>query len=278
MDDQQAREQLLAELQRHGLPRNYIQRLLDELDDHLADLQDERNSDMNTARKPDLNQTDSKASESSSPDIVNLQDRLGDPTQLAAFAAKQYHNRSFFGRHPILTFLVMPLPLILLGMWVVVLAIFLLGHALDAFFPAAWQGTDAYDSPFAEYIGGALFFWLLLILPTLGTGLFLCRISRRNHLKWKWAILMCVVVSLFCGNMYICWHMSPLQERMQHCRMAFGFWIPWLTPYPRGFLYEHLLPQFALAMALGLLLIKRAQRLQKIDENRAEATVLRRAA
>jgi hypothetical protein len=40
----------------------------------------------------------------------------------------------------------------------------------------------------------------------------------------------------------------------------------------------YFVPRFALAMAVGLLLIKRAQRLQKIDESRAETTILRRAA
>ena len=42
-----------------------------------------------------------------------VEQRLGEPARLAVFAAEQFHARSFWGRHPVLTFLVLPLP-----MWV----------------------------------------------------------------------------------------------------------------------------------------------------------------
>ena len=44
MANQQLREQLAAELKRQKLPASYVERLLAEWDDHLADLQDERNA------------------------------------------------------------------------------------------------------------------------------------------------------------------------------------------------------------------------------------------
>ena len=51
----------------------------------------------------------------------DLQQRLGEPAQLALFAGEQYHARSFWGRHPWMTYLLGPLPL-LVAMWVLYLA------------------------------------------------------------------------------------------------------------------------------------------------------------
>lgn len=274
MENQQARDELFAELKRHGLPPAYIQRLLEELDDHLADMEEERSRKMNGARKPESTNT-----EVQKPDVISLHQQLGDPSQLAALAAKQYHNRSFLGRHPVLTFLVLPLPLIIAGMWIVALSAFLISNLtsplIGVFVPS---GYEVYDHPFVEYITGTFLFWLIIILPTIGTALFLCRIARRNRLASMWQWAMCAIVAAFCGNLYITWQMSPLNERMQHCRMAFGLCIPFLAPYPKAFWYEHFLPQFTGAMLFGLLLIKRAQRLQAIRETQQERPLLRQAA
>jgi hypothetical protein len=275
MDDQQAREQLLAELQRHGLPRNYIQRLLDELDDHLADLQDERNSDMNTARKPDLNQTDSKASESSSPDIVNLQDRLGDPTQLAAFASKQYHNRSFLGRHPIFTFVAAPIPVMILSWTVPLVVLTAIEMTWNHFWPAGDYNPREYLR--SQTIGIVLWTWSYMVFLPLINVLFMCRVARRNSLEWRWARIAMVLLALLCADFWVTGifptndHYIP--DSLGNGGMMLGFSFP--ASLYALFLYTL---RFALAMGIGLLLIKRAQQLQKIDENRAEATVLRRAA
>ena len=72
---------------------------------------------MNTARTPDSN-----ANESQQNEIIDLQQRLGDPAQLAALAGQHYRKRSFLGRHPIFTFLLLPVPLIVAGIVGFVLA------------------------------------------------------------------------------------------------------------------------------------------------------------
>ena len=95
----------LGELEQRGLPPAYIERLLGELDDHYNDLLEERSSSMGAARKLDFEADD-------------LQKRLGEPTQLAIFAAEQYRARSFWGRHPTVTFLLGPLPLLLIS-WII---------------------------------------------------------------------------------------------------------------------------------------------------------------
>src|SRR5262245_46923954 len=97
-----SQDELRSELRRQGLPHSYVERLLAELDDHYEDLVEERSTSMGAARKL---QSESISQE-------NLQERLGEPAQLALFAAEQYHARSFWGRHPVLTYLLAPLPLL----------------------------------------------------------------------------------------------------------------------------------------------------------------------
>src|SRR6476660_6646776 len=101
-----SRDELRSELRRQKLPQAYIVRLLAELDDHYDDLLEERSTSMGAARKL---QPETVSQE-------NLHTRLGEPAPLALFAAEKYHARSFWGRHPVVTFLVGPLPL-LVAVW-----------------------------------------------------------------------------------------------------------------------------------------------------------------
>src|SRR6476620_2179631 len=102
MANHPSRDELRSELERQKLPRAYIERLLSELDDHYEDLLDERSTSMGAARKlqPERSTQD------------DLQTRLGKPAHLALFAGEQYHARSFWGRHPWVTYLLGPLPLL----------------------------------------------------------------------------------------------------------------------------------------------------------------------
>ena len=145
------------------MPARYIERLLAEWDDHLADLEDERSIDMPKARTPKSNSEKSQRAE-----IYDFQQRIGDPAQLAAFAAKQYRNRSFLGRHPMLTFLVLPLPLIVLGITAVMLSMYPIGTALDYYWP-----VSNYHHPWLLGPVIAVIFWTLIVMPPLGSMLLL---------------------------------------------------------------------------------------------------------
>src|SRR4051812_18136139 len=131
-----SRDELRSELRRQKLPQAYIDRLLAELDDHYEDLLEERNTSMGAARKLQLEQDE-------------LQQRLGEPAQLALFAADQYHARSFWGRHPLVTYLLGPLPL-LIGMWVLYLSALLiptycigtLGERIGWWRQSEWEVTS----------------------------------------------------------------------------------------------------------------------------------------
>ena len=98
MDKRRPLEKIREELVRQGLPCQYIERLVSELDDHFSDILEERKTSMNTAGKLTIAPT-------------HVEQQLGNPEQLAAFAADQYHARTFWGRHPWITFVIAPLPL-----------------------------------------------------------------------------------------------------------------------------------------------------------------------
>ncbi|HTQ39893.1 MAG TPA: hypothetical protein VMJ32_12765 [Pirellulales bacterium] len=260
------KEELLTELRKQGLPQAYIQRLLDEWDDHLADLQDERSMDMDTSEnEPAADHTN----------LLKLHDRLGDPAQLAAFAAKEYHNRSFLGRHPIFTFIIAPIPLVLLSWIGITTGAVAFGMLLSHFFGS--DMGDPWSAPFAFTIVNACWGWLLSTLIPIVDVLILCRVARRNALPWKWAKTAIVLIAMLCA----CFWMKFIQPTNSHYvpdSVGNGGSIVGLGIITSGAEAMLWLVKFAIALSLGLLLIKRAQRLQKIDERRADVVVFRQAA
>lgn len=86
------REQLRQELHRQQLPSEYVDRLVEELADHAADLSLD---DQSTDSEPNANA------------------RLGTPEQLAAVAKIEYQRRTFAGRHPFLMFVAGPVPVVI---------------------------------------------------------------------------------------------------------------------------------------------------------------------
>jgi hypothetical protein len=249
MASQSSRDELRSELRRQGLPRAYITRLLAELDDHYEDLLEERSTSMGAARKLQLEQDD-------------LHERLGEPAQLALFAAEQYHARSFWGRHPLVTFLVAPLPLLMatwvtycLAVWMITYCVYCIGS-----WTTNWN-VESYDHPFLQAILLACFSWGVVVLSPVATGLMLCRAYRRNALPVCWPVLGCALLAVVAAMFQLSWRLSsgPLEtERgllMIGLNVAASFQWFALT----------FLPKFALAMGIGLLLVKRAQRQLEIQ-------------
>ncbi len=90
MNAQQWLDQFRGELDRHNLPPLYSERLLSELSDHITDfLEDPMSTDVRN--------------------LGHANQLLGVPGEVAAAAAKEFRGGSFFRRHPILSFVVMPI-------------------------------------------------------------------------------------------------------------------------------------------------------------------------
>lgn len=238
--------QLRNELTRRGLPPAYIERLVSELDDHYVDLLTERSSLMGAARK--LQFKDSPA--------IDPQQQLGEPTHLALFAAEQYHARSFWGRHPVVTFLLAPLPLLALCWYAVALGIVGAGKSV-AYICEHWFGllasnTNPGDHLIAQASMIVAVSWFLIVVPPLFVAWLLCRAAARNALNRRWPIASCSLLAFVAGCLAISYQLA-VQPHEGRFMIGFSFaespaWV--LTSF---------LPKFAVALGIGLLLVKRAQ-------------------
>lgn len=244
-----SRDKLERELRGQRLPSAYIARLLAELDDHYEDLLEERSTSMGAARKL---QTEHNAQD-------DLQARLGEPVQLALFAGEQYHARSFWGRHPWVTFLVAPLPMWAaswVACWLALAAIVL---SVVHLAPESWRASitpRAY--PWTQAIILALICWYVMVIPPLASAWSLCRIAQRNSLDWRWPALGCTLLAIVAALFNVSYRLST---EPNNGMFMVGFYVAssfhWLALV--------FLPKFAVAMGIGLLLVTRAQQQFEID-------------
>jgi hypothetical protein len=249
-------QELRRELRRQRLPDSYIARLLSELDDHYEDLLEERNTSMGAARKL---QTEIGSHN-------DLEERIGNPTQLAVFAGEQYHARSFWGRHPLVTYLLAPLPLLVtcwiffgVAFWAVTSAI---AYTLSAIGEHFFGWTDQTFANPGEYIWLqatmiAFMCWYVIVLPPLTAGWLLCRTYRRNALDWRWPILACALLAAVSGMFTTKYQIATEPNNgLFMIGLDIGTSAGWLLRF---------LPKFALAMGIGLLMVKRAQRQMAVE-------------
>jgi hypothetical protein len=239
-----SRDELRSELRRQRLPQAYIERLLAELDDHYEDLLEERSTSMGAARKLQLEQDD-------------LSVRLGEPAQLALFAAEKYHARSFWGRHPVVTFLVGPLPLLVAVWLATVFSLTGFGMGLS-YVIEKWlkMPADQWDYPnhlVAQAIVMAIVAWIVVVVPPLSVAGLMCRTARRNAVSWRWPIVACGLVAALAATISVGYRIGLAQnEGFMNIGINYESTAKWvLMAY---------LPKFAVAMGIGLLLVKRAQR------------------
>lgn len=179
MEDRSSPERLRGLLRRRGLPHRYVERVVAELDDHRADLAAGGGSER------------------------TAEERLGDPTLLAGVVARQYHRRTFSGRHPVLTFLVAPIPLVLVG-WFVLQDF---GFGLSIFATREWIlrhfGEVAFDG-FATFLNR-----LVWLAPPLAIMARSCRLSVRAGRSWIWPCVTCVQMALMLGLVHTDVHLFP---------------------------------------------------------------------
>jgi hypothetical protein len=170
-------EDVLDQLKRQELPPPYVERLQRELSDHLRDIQEEKQGmDAEMVDTPDA--------------------RMGEPSDLAQFIGSEFRKQSFSQKHPIVTFAVMPV-LLLLGIWAGLWA----GEMILVFGLAGLLGEPV------EFESGATSLSLteqLIVcggiwVPVALTTAIFCRSARRNRVNWRWPLLTAATLAVFPG-------------------------------------------------------------------------------
>lgn len=164
------------------LPADYQDRLLAELRDHVEDLHfAERMREMSA-----------EVMSSSEVRETAWESRLGDPQQIAQLARDNVMRRRFAGRHPILTFVVLPVPLLVV-LWIAYAAGLVgLFSGLDRFREAAWAIS------LAGFLAHALAY-----VPALAATLVLAWWADRSRTAISWRLAAGGLIGLVSGMLIV---------------------------------------------------------------------------
>lgn len=202
-------DSLRADLIRRGLPRSYVRRVVEELEDHRQDI---------------------RAEASSTP----AEARLGNLAELAAQIVSEYRARRFVGRHPLLAFLIAPIPLVA-STWLAMALAFGFGSSLLLpQEPGNWSKVNLY---------AASIYYALRFIPFAIVALVLCR-SAYQSAQGRWSLVACALVAGLAGTLVadVRFHVGPHDGSL-----TFG---PlFLTP---GMTIGRQLAQMAAPLAIGL--------------------------
>ncbi len=221
-------EDVRAELAATGLSRAYQKRLLKELADHIDDL---RCAERNHAMSIEI------------ADHSRISSRLGTPQDVAS-AAKQQITRAFFAhRHPVFTFLVLPLPL---------LAILLVGYTLGLI--GLLSGLKSYsDVAWVASLAGLMIHGLAYV-PAILLTLGIAWIAIRSKAKWTWWLGAAMLVAIISGLLGVTYRM-PTMPGTGLLQVGFGF-PPQLAQLP-----QTVIPLVITSLLMGCTLL-RGQRIQ----------------
>lgn len=198
MNDQHWLDLVRQRLARQALSPVYVQRLIEELSDHLQDLKEENM------------ETDASS-------------RLGQPQQVANAAVIGYRRRSFLGRHPVAAFLVFAIsPVVsLIGAFAVV---FGACQLLDAALPADDFGSFLRNlGPQGRRMLPYVLSVMFPMIPCALGAVLHCKLARRLGLSGRWVGLSCAVMAVL-GGVSI-WTAKFSEMPGQSC-LRFGLGIP----------------------------------------------------
>jgi hypothetical protein len=153
MEKSFSRKRLIVDLMRRGVSPAYASRVTRELAEHADDLAESG---------------------------LDAPAGVGDVELLAAGIAESYRQRTFAGRHPILSFAVAPFPLIVVanvGLWTVgVLLVFAMR------FTNYWGLVAVLLHPLSMFVPAMTITWLV------------CRLARGAGLRWQRTALACLPI------------------------------------------------------------------------------------
>jgi hypothetical protein len=202
-------EKVAAGLRRRGLPRADIARLLEELNDHVTDILTEERSPMHESTK--LNE--------------KIETRVGRPELLVAAAVANRRHASFFGRHPVWSFIVAPIPLAVLAWFLFVFAFFGLLEGAAWLFGDAFEieGKAVRDWPTWLFYTVKAFEYVAPFLPSAVVAVFFCRCANRAGVSWRWTLTACSLVAFVAWTLVV---QMKLPEEPGQGEYMLGFGLP----------------------------------------------------
>lgn len=216
-------EALSGDLARRGLPPYYVARFIQELDEHIEDL--------------------SREEEAMSTEV--MEERLGSREELAAEAVAHFRHVRFSGRHPILMFLLAPVPALLLC-WVLYFVL----PVLACEYAPRLLGYDPFATPAAEWSPGIVAFvqsirYASAYLPPAVAVLLWCWLARRSGRGWRWGLVSCLLIALV-ASLYTIRLELPTATARGSLMIGFGF-----PPFVWRQAAPFAVPQFAVPLLLG---------------------------
>jgi hypothetical protein len=194
MDDQPWLNRVRQRLAKHDLAPNYVERVVEELANHLEDLKEQSTS------------TEADA-----------YSRLGEPEQVAEAAVTAYKRRSFLGRHPAAAFLVFGVsPVALLVALFVVTLCFIgmieIGVGITKEPP---NDLGIVGSAVVNFVGSLL----TVVVPSILATILYCQLAKRLGAGRKWILVSSVTLAVFAS--------SPAYWRAGSGDHSWRFSVPW---------------------------------------------------
>jgi hypothetical protein len=208
-------EQLRHELLKQGCPPTSLQRMVQEVADHGEDLHQ-------SALAEGLSASDAE---------IRAQAQLGEPVVLAERLVTALKRSSWCGRHPVMSFCLLPLVIppviftlsIFLGFWLELAIGY--GDSLDKVRSLLNQPKTAYG--FYLAVQGARFVAIAMVPAVF------CWLARRSALDFKWVLIACVLCSLHSLFYYVIIVPHNLSIGYLYHHYQLSSWvaaaIPWLV-------------------------------------------------
>ena len=165
-------ERYRQELSRRKLPPDYVERLVQELDDHFTDITEEG---MSTE--------------------AIVCSRLGEPEVVAAAAFHEFRQRSVLNRRPLVafsTFVLLPIPLLAFAWASVIGGLFLIGEMI----PDAEKTMDIAPS---AVVFSDMFVTAIVVLPPAVLAVFYAWLARKTVRRWMWTMVPCLMLAMMSG-------------------------------------------------------------------------------
>ncbi len=246
-------EKVEEELLRRKLPRREIARLTAELADHLEDARGARAASCRTRdrRTAEISGPLFSLTEEHMSMDASVAESLGSPTDIADTAVREFHRRKHLLSRSRLaafcTFVLLPVPAVLLAWVATFAALISLGYVLS------WldvpDPTESRDVTAAEVLITHLVLMLILIGSPAGVAALYGRLARRSAHVWGWGLVACLLVALGTAHGNIQATFSELPGKSE---LMFGI------GFGQNLLRLRVLGQCVIPLATGLLVLRRS--------------------